>query len=226
MMLQSTPIRVLCVDDHAFVVEGLHARLKMGRDLEFVGHLPNADNLVAKVKETRANVVLLDIEMPGTDPFEAVQDLSRQHPDARVIILTAYVRDHYVDAAVSAGAWGYLSKGDVPESILDAVRKVARGEFAFGPSVLNRCSPQAKNSRRIPVGPNNKPVSKLQTLTQREQQILRMMGKGMSRVDIAQSLCRSPKTVDAHRSSIMEKMDIHDRVELARYAIREGLVEA
>lgn len=221
-MLPPSKIRVLCVDDHPFVVEGLQARLSLARDLEFVGRLNSAEDLVAEAKRTKADVVLLDIEMPGPDPFEALDDLARQCPNARAIILSAYVRDHYIDAAVNAGAWGYLCKNDDPDMIIDAIRKVARGEFVFGPGVMGRCTIERKGA----VSEANKPASKLQMLTPREQQILRMIGKGMSRAEIAKTIHRSPKTVDAHRASIMQKMNMHDRVELARYAIREGLVEA
>jgi DNA-binding NarL/FixJ family response regulator len=220
--MTNTPTRVLCVDDHAFVVEGLRSRLALESDLEWVGRLASAEHLVPEVQRTSPNIVLLDIEMPGPDPFGAMEDLHRQSPDVRVIMLSAYVRDHYIDAAVKAGAWGYLSKSDSPDTIIEAIRKVARGEFAFGPEVVDRC--------RLVKGQRGKrsaaPTSRLEALTAREQEILRMIGKGMSRGEIAQAIFRSPKTVDAHRTSIMEKLDIHDRVELARYAIREGLVEA
>lgn len=221
-MLTRAPIKVLCVDDHAFVVEGLQARLSMAKDMEFVGRLSTAEDLVAEAKRTRADVVLMDIEMPGPDPFEAIDDLARQVPTARPIMLSAYVRDHYIDAAVNAGAWGYMCKNDDPDVIIDAIRKVARGEFAFGPEIMGRSSIDRKG---VSNGAK-KPVSKIQSLTPREQQILRMIGKGMSRAEIAKTICHSPKTVDAHRASIMQKMNMHDRVELARYAIREGLVEA
>lgn len=216
------PIRVLCVDDHAFVLEGLAARLSVVPDMEFVGRLSTADDLVAEARRTRADVVLVDIEMPGTDPFDALDDLRRQVPGARALILSAYVRDHYIDAAVSSGAWGYVTKNQDPEVIIDSIRRVARGEFVFGPGILERCNV----SRRSSVEDDVKPASKLHSLTPREQQILRMIGRGMSRAEIAKAIHRSPKTVDAHRASIMQKMNMHDRVELARYAIREGLVEA
>lgn len=216
------PIRVLCVDDHACVVEGLQAHLQTTRDIEFVGRLSSAEDLVAEARRTNAQVVILDIEMPGPDVFEVMEDLHRQLPTARTIILSAYVRDHYIDSAVTAGAWGYLSKNDEPDAIVDAIRKVAAGEFVFGPAVMGRCTVK----RNGPLNDNNRPTSKLQALTAREQQILRMIGKGMSRAEIAKTLHRSPKTIDAHRASIMEKMNIHDRVELVLYAVREGLVEA
>jgi DNA-binding NarL/FixJ family response regulator len=162
--------------------------------------------------------------MPGPDPFEALEDLRRQCPNTRAIMLSAYVRDHYIDAAVNAGAWGYLCKNDDPETIIDAIRKVSRGEFVFGPDVIGRCTVRKKVVNGTSA--NTERTSKIQSLTAREQQILRMIGKGMSRAEIAKTLHRSPKTVDAHRAAIMEKMDIHDRVELALYAVREGLVEA
>jgi DNA-binding NarL/FixJ family response regulator len=223
MMLGKPAIKVLCVDDHPFVAEGLQARLSTVKDLEFVGRLANAEDVVQEAKRTGANVILMDIEMPGKDPFEAIDDLRRQCPDTRVIMLSAYVRDHYIDSAVSAGAWGYLCKADDPDLIIEAIRKVHRGEFVFGEDVMGRV-----NVERVPgaAASQAKPQSKLQALTQREQQILRMIGKGMSRAEIAKAICRSPKTVDAHRAAIMQKMGMHDRVELARYAIREGLVEA
>jgi DNA-binding NarL/FixJ family response regulator len=177
------PIRVLCVDDHAFLVAGLRARFELERDVECVGELESADRLVMEAKRLQPDVVLLDIEMPGPDPFEAVEDLHRALPKVRTVFLSAYVRDHYISAAVNAGAFGYFSKSDDTEEIID-------------------------------------------TLSPREQEVLRMIGRGMTRDAIAGALCRSPKTIDGHREKIMEKLDIHDRGELVRFAIREGLAEA
>ncbi len=214
-------IRILCVDDHAFLIDGLQARFALERDVECVGRQPTAEGLVPEVKRTRPDVVLLDIEMPGPDPFEAADDLRRQCPDVRTIILSAYVRDHYITAAFDAGCWGYFSKSDDPKEIMAGIRKAVRGEFAFGPKVQERCRP-ARSRKRGELKP---PKSKLELLTPREQEVLRMIGRGMSRIDIAKSLRRSPKTVDGHRESIMKKLDIHDRGELVRFAIREGMAE-
>ncbi len=220
--MNKPPIRILCVDDHAFLVEGLSARFELEPDFELVGRLSTADNLVEEARRTRAQIVLLDIEMPGADPFVAIDDLRRALPDVRVVMLSAYIRDHYIDAAYKAGAWGYFSKGDDTNSLIDGIRKVAAGEFALGPKVQERCQP-LKGGRR---GKSQLPASRLDLLTAREQEVLRLIGRGMSRSDIAQALCRSPKTIDGHREMIMKKLDIHDRGELVRFAIREGLVEA
>jgi DNA-binding NarL/FixJ family response regulator len=204
------PTRVLCVDDHAFLVDGLRARLEIEPDMEFAGRLGTADDLVDHVRDSRADVVLLDIEMPGADVFEAIHDLRRRCPEVKTILLSAHVRDQYLDSAFAAGSWGYLTKSDSPEEVLAGIRKVARGETAVSPLVMAR--------RRLEG-------SKLALLTEREKQILRMIANGMSRKEIAQRLCRSPMTIDNHRKSILKKLEIRDRVDLVRYAIAEGLGE-
>lgn len=218
----SRQITILCVDDHAFLVDGLRARFSLEPDLKWVGRLPSADGLVQEVKRLRPSIVLLDIEMPGPDPFEVADDLRRQCENTRVIILSAYVRDHYISAAYKAGVWGYFSKSDEPDAIIEGIRKVDRGEFALGPKVAERCKP-VKRTRRSEQAI---PKSKLEALTSREQEVLRLIGRGMSRNEIAETLCRSPKTIDGHRERIMAKLDIHSGPELIRFAIREGLAQA
>lgn len=216
--MTSASIRVVAVDDHAFLVEGLKARLDVEPDMEVVGHLANANTLVEDVKRLKPDILLLDIEMPGTDSFEALADLNRQAPDVRVIMLSAFVRDHYIDAAYAAGAWGYLSKRDSSDVVIDGIRAVARGESVSSAEVLERSQSSSGGGRK-------KSASRRSLLTSREEQILRMIAKGMTRTEIAEALSRSPMTVDNHRKSIMKKLGISDRVELARYAIGEGLVE-
>ncbi len=217
------PIRVLCVDDHAFLVEGLKARLDVEPDMEFVGHLSTAGNLAGHARRTRADVVLLDIEMPGEDAFEEMAELNRLCPDVRTILLSAHVRDRYIDAAYQAGAWGYISKSESPDAVIDGIRKVHGGEPAFGAEVVARTQPAkpavSGGSRTVAAS------SKGRLLTAREEQILRMIAGGMSRTTIAEVLFRSPMTIDNHRKSIMKKLGIHDRVGLVRYAISEGLGE-
>ena len=215
-------IRILCVDDHAFLVEGLNARFALERDFEIVGRLSTAANLVDEAKRTGPHIVLLDIEMPGPDPFDAVAELRRRLENVKVIMLSAYIRDHYIDAAYKADAWGYFCKSDEMNSLVEGIRKVARGEFAMGPKVQERCQPATRQR----TGESGAPRTKLESLTPRENEVLRLIGRGMSRSEIARTLSRSPKTIDGHRELIMKKLDIHDRGELVRFAIREGLAEA
>lgn len=221
-MMNGRRIRVLCVDDHAFLVDGLRARFSVENDIEFVGHLSSAEHLLPELKSTKPDVVLMDIEMPGPDVFESVSTLRHMHPEVRVVFLSAHVRDHYIGCAMQSGASGYFSKGDEPESMLEGIRKVVRkDEFVFSPKVEARMKPSSK----VCINGTVRVKTALESLSPREREVLRLIGRGMTRSQIADSLCRSPKTVDGHREKIMEKLDIHDRGELVRYAIREGLAE-
>lgn len=210
-------LRLLCVDDHAFLRDGLSARLRMEPDIEVVGQLDRADDLVNEALDRRADVVLLDIDMPGRDPFEAVSELSRA-TRCRVIFLTGHSRDHFIDRAFDSGAWGFFSKQDSPDDLINGIRQVGASGYAYGPSIQARLAAED----REPNG--HAPSTKLKVLTPREREVLVMIGKGMSRADIARAIHRSFKTVDAHHTSLMRKLDIHDRAELAVYAVREGIV--
>jgi len=229
--MNKKPIRVLCADDHAFLVEGLRARFELEGDLEVVGRLATAEGLVREAERLNPDIVLVDVEMPGPDPFEAADDLHRVCPEARVVFLSAYVKDHFISAALRARAWGYFCKGDDARSLIDGLRRVARGEFVFSPTVAARCKPQDAGLAGAHAGarraaPPSPPAPKFDGLTKREEEVLRMIGRGLSRAAIAKMLSRSPKTVDGHRERIMRKLDIHTNPDLVRFAIREGLVEA
>ena len=220
--MDDRPLRVLCVDDHPVLVEGIRARLKLEPKLELIGALASADDLVAEAKAHNPDIVLMDVAMPGLDPFAAAADLQRHCPEVKTVFLSAHIRDHYLDAAFRAGAWGYLYKGDDIEDIVHAIQRVAEGEYVFSPRVLERV--RVGGVAHQPGAP--KRSSKLDALTPMEAQVLRMMGQGLSRTRIAQTLHRSVKTVDTHRAAIMQKLDIHDRTELALFATREGLVNS
>jgi DNA-binding NarL/FixJ family response regulator len=230
-------IRILCVDDHAFLVEGLRTRFELEDDLDCVGRLASADGLVHEAKRLTPDIVLLDIDMPGPDPFEAITDLQRHCPACRVVMLSAFVRDHYISSAFKAGAWGYFSKNEEAAEIIDGIRTVAQGRVAMGSTVQQRCNASESGSRSVATPRSSthdgnagasmgRAKSKLDLLTDRELEVLRFIGKGHTRSEIAKLLSRSPKTIDGHREAIMQKLDVHDRGELVRYAIREGLVEA
>ena len=214
-------IGVVIVDDHEIAREGIRSRLELESDIEVLGELPSADDVIPMVEKHRPQVVLMDIDMPGADPFTMIADLKRLVPETRSIILSAYMRDGYVDAAVQAGAWGYLSKSSAFDAIVEAVRRVVRGELAFPSNVLERFE-YVNGQLRPRTDASSSPIS---TLTPRELEVMRLIAKGLSTKEIAGVLHRSPKTIDAHRTSLMRKLNIDDRVELTRYAIREGIVE-
>jgi DNA-binding NarL/FixJ family response regulator len=214
-------VGVVVVDDHEIAREGIRSRLELEPDIEILAELPNADDLIPVCEKAQPHIVLMDIDMPGADPFTVIADLRRMMPHMRVIILSAYMRDGYVDAAVQAGSWGYLSKNESFDEITKGIRRVLAGELAFAPQVLERFEFSNGQLRRR----SDSSASPLSTLTPRELEVMRLIAKGLSTKEIAGILHRSPKTIDAHRTSLMRKLNIDDRVELTRYAIREGIVE-
>ena len=224
-------VRALCVDDHAVLVEGLKAQFAIDNEIQCVGYLPSAEKLLDEVSRLKPDVVLLDIEMPGPDVFEMADRLRHMHPNVRFVYLSAHVRDGYLAAAYKCGASGYFAKGDDLEAIVCGVKEVARSEagtFVMGPKVKERCQPArpAGAISRINSNGDPRPQIALEELTPRETEVLRLIGKGRSRIEIATELSRSAKTIDGHQDRIMKKLSIDSRAELLRFAIREGLAEA
>lgn len=229
-------VRVLCVDDHAVLIEGLAARFALEDGIELVGRCPGATRLVEECDRLKPDVVILDIEMPGPDAFEVADRLMHRDGGVRVMVLSAHVRDVFITAAFRAGASAYFAKSDELSDIVRGIYDVARcrpTEFVLGPKVREKCRPVLATGRhaRAAVDPPSDHGAalaqpRLESLTTREFEILRLIGKGMSRTQIAAELCRSAKTVDAHQSRMMKKLGVTARVELMRLAIREGLAEA
>lgn len=228
---QRAMVRALCVDDHSVLIEGLRAQFAIDGSVRCVASLGSADELVDAVAEHRPDVVVLDIEMPGADVFEAADRLRHLHPGVRFVFLSAHVRDGFLASAYRVGASGYFAKGDDLEEIVDGLKRIARcaeGTFIMGSKVRARCQPPKKPSQRS-VGkpaPGGPPNTLLDSLTQRELEVLRLIGKGLSRGEIGEELARSPKTIDGHQERIMKKLRVETRAELMRFAIREGLAQA
>lgn len=127
-----SPIRVLCVDDNDLVVDAIGVKLSLAGGFEWLGQLNDATDLAGEVQRRRPDVVLLDIDMPGRDPFDALVELTDRCPTVRVLMFSGHIRGELIDRAIDAGAWGYLSKHEETESIVTAIRRVASGEFVLG----------------------------------------------------------------------------------------------
>ncbi len=233
------PIRVLCVDDHAVLVEGLKAQFALNEGIVVVGTLPRADRLIREVQRLRPDVVLLDIEMPGPDAFETADRLHRMHPRVRIIVLSAHIRDSFISASFRAGVSAYFAKSDDLADIIRGLRAVMgsrEGSFILGPRVRERCHPvharaghageRGAGATPSPADPSARPVTLIESLTGREAEVLRLIGKGLARRRIAAQLCRSVKTIDCHQNRMMKKLGISARADLIRFAIREGLAQA
>lgn len=215
------PISVLLVDDHAMVRETLATWLRGEEGLSVVASVATADEAISEVVRARPDVVLMDIDMPGLLCFDAAQVIQARSPQTRIIFLSAFYSDRYIEDALSAGASGYLTKGEAPQAVARAIREVAAGGVAFSPEVQSRLIIDGSGVR---LGREGK--TRVSLLTPRELEVLRYLARGLSKKEIANIMHLSVKTVDNHSASLMSKLDIHDRVELARFAIREGLAEA
>jgi DNA-binding NarL/FixJ family response regulator len=214
-------IRVLLVDDHALVRGALGNRLALEPGINLVGSADNAQQAIEQTLALEPNIILMDIDMPGLICFDAVRKIRALRPNVRTIFLSGFVHDHYVEQALEVKASGYLTKAEPPETVVTAIRDVASGGAYFSEDVRSRLVVDPSGARLTAL---NK--SRGSTLTPREVEILRYIARGLSKKIIASTMGLSVKTVDRHSTNLMNKLDIHDRVELARFAIREGLANA
>jgi DNA-binding NarL/FixJ family response regulator len=217
----SDDIHVLIVDDHALIRGALGERIEREPGLHVVATASNAEEAVEKTIAHSPNIVLMDIDMPGLICFDAARTIASVRPNTNIIFLSAFLHDWYVEQALHVKAKGYLTKAEPPETVLLAIQEVASGGAFFSDAVQSR----------IVVGSSGTSLAKetksrASTLTGREVEILRYIARGLSKKEIANTMHLSVKTVDRHVANLMNKLLIHDRVELTRFAIREGLTEA
>jgi DNA-binding NarL/FixJ family response regulator len=214
------PISVLLADDHALLRNMLEERLNDEADIDVVAARASAEEALREAASTRPDVVLLDIDMPGLSPFEAAKKMAEICPETRVIFLSAFVQDSYIEQALTAKASGYLTKSELPETVAQAIRNVVSGATCFSPQVLQRIVIDSAGVRL-----SDRTRTRAELLTPREKEVLGYIAQGMPKKLISRTMDISVKTIEHHTSHIMDKLDIHDRVELARFAIREGLVD-
>jgi len=217
----SGAITVLLADDHTLVLRMLGDRLAGEPGIQVVGCVGCAADAVAEAERLRPDVVILDIDMPGVTSFEAARTIRAGLPDTRLIFLSTFFNDAYIDQALAVEATAYLTKSEPPETVIQAIRGVMAGQRHFSPEVEARIVVDRGGVRLAGRG-----RSRASTLSNRELEILRYVARGLSQKEIAGLTSRSSKTVHKHCNNIMAKLDIHDRVELTRFAIREGLAEA
>lgn len=211
-------VSVLLADDHALVRDLLACTLvKAG--MRVVASVDTADSAETCGRRERPDVAVLDIDMPGKSIFEVTRSILETSPDTRIIFLSAFVHDHYIEQALAVGASGYLTKTEPPEVVVASIRKVVGGAASFSTEVLDRlviCESGARLAGRH---------ARVALLTDREREVLGYVARGLQQKQIATLTGISIKTVQHHVTHVMEKLEIHDRVELARFAIREGVIE-
>jgi DNA-binding NarL/FixJ family response regulator len=217
------PIRVLLVDDHALVRAGFRMLLEGEPDIEVVGEAEDGDRVLVAVTQTRPDVVLMDVQMPRVDGITATRRLADLplEPLPRVLILTTFERDDYIQDALRAGASGFLLKNAPPEDLLQAIHVVAAGDALLAPSVTRRMIERWLDA---PVAPETERPVELTQLTEREVEVLALLARGRSNAEIADHMVISATTVKTHVSNLLGKLGLRDRIQAVVYAYEHGVV--
>ncbi|MFC1942295.1 response regulator [Chloroflexota bacterium] len=208
-------IRVLIVDDHAVMRDGIRALVGIHDDIEVVGEAADGKEAVSKVQEFTPDVVIMDIAMPDLDGMEATRQIVKNQQNTKVLILTQHDNKEYIISAIKAGASGFVPKRALGSDLIAAIRTVYKGESVLYPSAAAVLIEDYR--QREGVDPYDR-------LTPREREIFRLIAEGHTSQEIANSLVISLKTVLGHRTKIMEKLNIHNRTELIKLAMRKGLI--
>ena len=212
-------IKVLIADDHTILRQGIKALLDNQAEIEVIGEAKDGREALTLIERLLPDVVLMDIAMPGLNGLEATRRIKKKFPKIKVLVLTMYTNEEYVFQILNAGANGYLVKETAFQDLISAIRAVYRDEAFMSPSI----SKKVINRYMQRVRETNNTTGDI--LTTREREILQLIAEGSSSKKIAEALFISPKTVETHRTHIMDKLNIHNRTNLVKYAIRTGIVD-
>lgn len=209
-------IKVLVVDDHAIMRDGIRALLSLDNDIEIVGEAGDGREAIKKAEELSPDVIIMDVAMPDMDGLEATRRILKQNPNARIIILSQYDDREYVLSAIKAGSAGYVPKRALGSELVSAIRTVHRGDSFLYPSAASALIKGFREQAQS--------GDAFDSLTPREREILKLIAEGHTGKEIASKLFISMKTVMGHRAKIMEKLGLRNRTELIKYAMRKGLL--
>jgi DNA-binding NarL/FixJ family response regulator len=212
-------VRLLLVDDHWLVRASLKSLLEDFVGLDVVAEASNGREAMEQIVQHRPDMVLMDISMPELNGVEATRRIIDLHPDVRVVVLSMHADEEHVLRALRAGASAYVLKGSAPRELELAIDAVARGQIFLSPAI-------SRHIMEIYLNRSAAKSSVLDQLTPRQREILQLIAEGHSSKQIAQMLDTSVKTIESHRASLMERLDIHDIAGLVRYAVRNGLVSS
>lgn len=212
-------LRILLVDDHPVVREGLKVSLRAVPHIQIVGEAANGMEAIEKTKKLLPNLLLMDISMPNMNGLETTKRILKLFPQLKIIILSMYQHKTYISEALQAGAKGYILKDCDPKELLHAIETVEHGELFLSSGVSKMVLNEVLESSKESIKPG--PLLKI---TQREREVLTLIAKGLSNKEIARDLLISVRTIETHREHIMKKLDLHSVASLTRYAIDKGLI--
>jgi len=210
----------LLADDHTILRAGLRMMLNAQRDIEVIGEAGDGRQAISEAQRLLPDVILMDITMPECNGIEATRQVKRLQPETRVLVLTMHENEEYLFQMLRAGAAGYILKEALDTELINAIRVVYSGRFYLSPSAQSMMV--GDYLQRVRSGEERDSYS---ALTEREREILKLVAEGHTNNQIAERLFISPKTVDTHRTHIMDKLNLHSRAELVKYAMRRGLLE-
>ncbi len=210
-------IKVLLVDDHTILRDGIKSLLETEDHIKVVGEAVNGEEALQKVEKLSPDVVLMDISMPKMNGIQATSQISEEYPDIKILILTMHDEEGYVQPIFQAGAAGYVVKRTATRELVSAIEGVVEGNTILHPSVTETLLAEGQGS-------DSDDGDMYDGLTERELEILTLIAEGLTNQEIADELYISIKTVQAHRANIMDKLGLNDRVALTKYAIRKGLI--
>lgn len=212
-------IRVLIADDHAIVREGVKALINTADDMEVVGEAADGREAIARAQALEPDVAVMDIAMPGLGGLEATLEIRKLCPRTRILVLSQYDDREYVRRFLKAGVSGYVLKKSAGSELTAAIRSVHRGGLVLDPEVAR----EAMRDHEA-AADGSRAEDPYETLTDREKQVLKLVAEGHSNKEVADELGISVKTAMSHREHIMEKLDLHSRTELIRFAIKQGII--
>jgi len=214
------PINIMLVEDEQVVRRGLVHLLNFEPDIEVIAEAGDGREAIRKANALKPDVVVMDISMPGLNGIEATRQIRQQHPDVEVVVLTNHPDEEYVFKLLKVGAMGYVLKTAAPEDLVNAVRSVLRGETYLSPSV------QSLVVRQYVQRTDSDQPDSLETLTNREREVLQLVAEGHSNAEIAEILVLSENTVGVHRNNLMKKLDLHNVGDVIHYAIQKGVIRS
>jgi len=212
------PIRIVIADDHSLIRQGIKSIICQDRDMEVVGEAADGLELLELLQRREADMVIMDISMPGMNGIEAMGRIRELHPHLLLLILTMHSNRQYFYHSIAAGAHGYLMKDDSDTELLSAIRRVREGKTYVSPQLSSEVTDEMiaafRDQRRVPIV----------QLTEREKQVLQMVIKGYTSKQMAKVLCLSPRTIDHHRASLLKKFEMKSTVDLVKYVLRNSIV--
>lgn len=214
-----TKSRIVIAEDHTILREGLKALLSSHADLEVVGEAVDGREAIRRVEELTPDLVLLDLSMPRMDGMEAIREIRKQSPRTKILALTVHKAEEYVLTALQSGADGYALKDATHTELVTAIRSVLVGRRYLSPGVSEQVIEGYLAGKKA-----GEPKSRWAAVTKREREVLKLIAEGYKNREIADLLCISVKTVEKHRSNVMEKLDLHNVSDLTAYAIERGIV--